>query len=55
MWLTSWVLAASAVLYQPVYPPFRTKEDCEIVRQVYVKNRNDNTAKCVEVDIWINK
>ena len=55
MWLTAWLLVGSAAIYQPTYPPFRTKEDCEKAKEVYLKNRNDNAGKCVETTIFVVK
>lgn len=52
MWLTAWILVASGSLYQPTYPPFRTKEDCEAAREVYLKSRSDNAAKCIQVTVY---
>ena len=54
MWITAWILAASAAWAQPTYPPFYTQEDCEAVRQVYVRNRQAQVAACVQVRVFVN-
>lgn len=51
MWVTAWILVASASLYQPQTPPFRTKEECERAREVYLVSRNDKAGACIQVSI----
>lgn len=54
MWITAWILAASATFSQPTYPPFYTQADCELARQVYLRNRMESTASCIQVKIFAN-
>jgi len=54
MWITAWLLVASAALYQPTYPPFATEADCESARKVYVRSRSDSVATCVQVKVLVN-
>ena len=54
MWVTAWILVGSAALYQPTYPPFYTQEDCEAVRVIYTRNRNDAASRCVQVRVFVS-
>lgn len=55
MFISAWVLAASAALYQPYNPIFQTKEDCEQYREVYLRSRDDKAGKCINVRVLVNK
>ena len=54
MWITAWILVAGAAWSQPTYPPFATEADCESARKVYVRNRSDSVATCVQVKVFVN-
>jgi hypothetical protein len=54
MAITAWLLVASAALNQPNYPPFATEQDCALVKQMYLRNRNTGSAQCVPARVWIN-
>lgn len=55
MFISVWVLAASASLYQPQTPMFETKQDCEQYREVYLRHRDERAGKCVNVRVLVNK
>lgn len=55
MWVTAWILVGSAALYQPTYPPLATREECELVKKTYLKNRDSNAAECVFVKMFVAK
>lgn len=52
MWITAWILVASGALYQPTYPPFYSREDCESARLVFTRNRADSASQCIQVRVF---
>lgn len=54
MWITAWILVASAVLNQPTLPPFATQAECEAARRVYLMTRSDRAAECQPAKVFVN-
>lgn len=54
MWITAWILVASAAWSQPNLPPFATQEDCDAARTVYARNRDSRVAQCIQAKVFVN-
>ena len=52
MWITAWLLVGVMSLQQVAFPPFQSREDCEVVRTQYVSTHSPQAAQCVEARIW---